>query len=122
MRPNINATATAASFVDTQRRRRGHMFLPPVVVRRDTPELGATEGTPFDGKTLHAHYFVNGWDWYVAEADWTPASASATSPASSPSGGTSTSASWRRSAAGCGSWSATCTTRPACSAPRLTCP
>jgi|SRR5262245_6248021 len=70
MRPNINATATAASFVDTQRRRRGHMFLPPVVVRRDTPELGATEGTPFDGKTLHAHYFVNGWDWYVAEADW----------------------------------------------------
>lgn len=60
-----------AGVTDTQRRVRGHAFLPPAVVRRRTPGLGATETTPCPDKLVLAHYFTGGWDWYVVEADWT---------------------------------------------------
>jgi hypothetical protein len=33
------------------------------------PALYATERTPLDEKTLHAHYFFGDHDWYLAELD-----------------------------------------------------
>lgn len=54
---------------ETQRQRRGHAFLPPKAILRRIPALFATEGTtPFD-KTIWAHYFAGGSDYYIAELD-----------------------------------------------------
>lgn len=64
-------TATDTVFNETQRRTRGHAFLPPQVVRRKTPALYATEAVPLADKLVVAHYFAGGFDWYVVEADWT---------------------------------------------------
>lgn len=58
------------TFVETQRRARGHVFLPPKAVQRKTPALYGTEATPLDQKVVHVHYFAGGWDWYVTEANW----------------------------------------------------
>ena len=62
-------TATRLTLSETQRRRRGHRFTPPIADTRAIPALYATESTPTTAKTLHLHYFVGGHDWYVAEVD-----------------------------------------------------
>lgn len=54
---------------ETQRKRRGHAFLPPKAVLRRIPKLYETDGQDFDEKTIWAHYFVGAWDWYIAELD-----------------------------------------------------
>jgi hypothetical protein len=53
---------------ETQRARRGHEFLPPELIHA-LPELYSTEGVSLAEKQIHAHYFVGGCDWYIAELD-----------------------------------------------------
>jgi len=53
---------------ESNRARRGHEFVPKALLAR-TPGLYETEDTPLAEKTLYAHYFVGGCDWYVAELD-----------------------------------------------------
>ena len=53
---------------EVNRRRRGHIFLTSDLLRT-IPRLYATEDMPLQEKVLHAHYFVGGCDWYVAELD-----------------------------------------------------
>lgn len=53
---------------EVNRRRRGHDFLMSAMIRT-IPKLYVTEDLPLDEKVLHAHYFVGGCDWYVAELD-----------------------------------------------------
>ena len=55
---------------ETQRRRRGHIFVPPADVRRRTPALNATEATPTADKVLWVKWFAGSWTWYAAEVDW----------------------------------------------------
>lgn len=50
---------------ETQRGRRGHDFYPDTTI----PALYATEDTPAADKTIHAHYFAGGSDWWIAEYD-----------------------------------------------------
>lgn len=54
---------------ETQRKRRGHAFLPPKAVLSKLPNLYGTEGAPFEHKTIWAHYFGGPFDWYIAELD-----------------------------------------------------
>jgi hypothetical protein len=59
-----------SDFPETQRRRRGHAFLPPRDQLNAIPELYATEKDgPLEHRTIHAHYFAGGCDWWVAELD-----------------------------------------------------
>jgi Protein of unknown function (DUF2958) len=53
---------------EVNRRRRGHIFLTPDMIRT-IPALYATENVSLEDKVLNAHYFVGGCDWYVAELD-----------------------------------------------------
>lgn len=53
---------------ETNRCRRGHTFVPKSLIR-DTPRLYATESVECAGKTVVAHYFVGGCDWYLVELD-----------------------------------------------------
>jgi hypothetical protein len=53
---------------EVNRRRRGHIFLTSSLIRT-IPPLYATEAVPLEDKVLHAHYFVGGCDWYIAELD-----------------------------------------------------
>lgn len=55
-------------MLETQRKRRGHSFMPGPDVQ--VPGLYATEGTTMDDKTIAVHYFCAVGDWYVAEADF----------------------------------------------------
>lgn len=48
--------------------RRGHKFVTKEMMTT-IPDLYATEDTPMESKTLYAHYFLGGCDWYVAELD-----------------------------------------------------
>lgn len=50
-------------------RLRGHAFQPPADVIAAIPALYATEATEAADKTIHLHYFVAGWDWWIAELD-----------------------------------------------------
>lgn len=53
---------------ELNRRRRGHVFLPSLMLNR-MPERFTTEDTPCSEKTLYLHYFAGGMDWYIAEFD-----------------------------------------------------
>jgi hypothetical protein len=53
--------------MDTQRRLRGHAFLPPKRVLDKAPAAYATEDITAEGKTIIAHYFSGGADYYIAE-------------------------------------------------------
>jgi len=53
--------------VDTQRRLRGHAFLPPKRVLDRAPAAYATEHIGAEDKTIIAHYFSSGADYYIAE-------------------------------------------------------
>lgn len=53
---------------EVNRRRRGHDFLTSTLIRT-IPALYATENVPIKDKVIHAHYFVGGCDWYIAELD-----------------------------------------------------
>jgi hypothetical protein len=53
--------------VDTQRRLRGHAFLPPKRVLDKVPGAYATENVEAEDKTIIAHYFTGGADYYIAE-------------------------------------------------------
>lgn len=56
-------------MTETQRRRRGHAFLPPKAILDKIPMLYVTEGTPFEDKIIYAHYFSAASDYYIAELD-----------------------------------------------------
>ena len=61
-------------FTESQRRRRGHAFLPPAPVLRSIPKLYDTEKVPAGDKMIPLHYFSASGDWYIAELDtgsWT---------------------------------------------------
>ena len=53
--------------MDTQRRLRGHAFLPPKKVLDKAPAAYATEDIAAEDKTIIAHYFSGGADYYIAE-------------------------------------------------------
>jgi hypothetical protein len=53
--------------MDTQRRLRGHTFLPPARVLDKVPGAYATEDIAAEDKTIIAHYFSGGADYYIAE-------------------------------------------------------
>ena len=53
--------------MDTQRRLRGHAFLPPMRVLDMVPGAYATEDIAAEDKTIIAHYFSGGTDYYIAE-------------------------------------------------------
>jgi hypothetical protein len=55
-------------FVETQRVRRGHRFLPASVAAA-LPRLYATEHTPVDEKIVWARYFAGCCEWLVVEYD-----------------------------------------------------
>lgn len=65
------ATATAAftAPAETHRVRRGHDFYGPEL--SEAPDLYATEDTAAAEKTVYAHYFLGGCDWWVMETDKT---------------------------------------------------
>lgn len=52
---------------ETNKSRRGHKFYPSSITK--WPALYSTEDIPLGEKPLHAHYFVSGCDWYIAEFD-----------------------------------------------------
>lgn len=54
---------------ETQRRRRGHAFLPPKAVLRRIPKLYETDSTPAGAKDIWIHYFTAVSDYYIAELD-----------------------------------------------------
>jgi hypothetical protein len=58
-----------SDFTETQKRRRGHLFLPPRDVLNRIPEYYDTEHTIADHKVIWIHYFSGGCDWYLAELD-----------------------------------------------------
>lgn len=61
-------------MLETQRNRRGHAFTPPKAVLRKIPALYATEPIALPDKTIWAHYFAAGSDYWIAELDqetWT---------------------------------------------------
>ena len=54
-------------MIETQRRRRGHAFMPPTSVV--IPKLGKTEKVPVGDKLIPLHYFAASGDWWIAELD-----------------------------------------------------
>jgi hypothetical protein len=53
---------------EVNRLRRGHAFITKTLMQA-IPPLYATEKVDLPDKQLHAHYFVGGCDWYIAELD-----------------------------------------------------
>ena len=53
--------------MDMQRSLRGHAFLPPKKVLDEAPAAYATEDIAAEDKTIIAHYFNGGADYYIAE-------------------------------------------------------
>jgi len=51
---------------EVNRRRRGPAFITRAMIQTIPPPY-ATECVALSDKQLHAHYFVGGCDWYVAE-------------------------------------------------------
>ena len=62
---------STTGITETQRKRRGHIFVPPADIRKKTPGLYATEATPLADKILHVKWFCGSFTWYAAEVDWT---------------------------------------------------
>lgn len=56
---------TIARLAQLNRTRRGHDFFGPELL--NAPDLYATEEIPSAEKTVHAHYFLGGCDWWVLE-------------------------------------------------------
>jgi len=56
-------------FTETQRRRRGHQFMPTKAVLAKIPALYGTEGTATEDKIVWAHYFSAAGDWWITEYD-----------------------------------------------------
>ena len=54
---------------ETQRKRRGHAFLPPKAVLAKIPKLYGTENTEAGDKIIWVHYFSASSDHYIAELD-----------------------------------------------------
>jgi len=54
-------------MIETQRKRRGHQFMPTKAVMDKMPGMYATENTPADDKMIYAHYFSAMGDWRIAE-------------------------------------------------------
>jgi hypothetical protein len=54
-------------MAETQRRLRGHDFLPPPGERRRIPGERATEHVPLAEKVIHVHYSCASADWWIAE-------------------------------------------------------
>jgi hypothetical protein len=54
-------------MTETQRRLRGHDFLPPPGERGRIPGERATEGVPLAEKVIRIHYFCASADWWIAE-------------------------------------------------------
>lgn len=55
---------------ETQRRLRGHDFLPEwAALKAAIPLLYETEDVPLTDKVIHLHFFAGGCDWYIAELD-----------------------------------------------------
>ena len=54
-------------MTDTQRRLRGHDFLPPPAERRQIPGERKTERVPLAEKPISLHYFCASADWWIAE-------------------------------------------------------
>ncbi|WP_144836270.1 DUF2958 domain-containing protein [Kocuria rosea] len=57
---------TQGKFAQSNRNRRGHDFYAGL---DGIPPLYTTEDIPAENKTIHAHYFVGGADWWIAELD-----------------------------------------------------
>jgi DUF2958 family protein len=56
-------------MIDTQRERRGHLFLPPPIELAQMPKLYQTERTDADEKIIVVHYFAAASDWWIAEIE-----------------------------------------------------
>jgi len=56
------------SLTETQADRRGHAFLTDEI-RAITPDLYATEDVSVADKTITAHFFAGGADWWMIEMD-----------------------------------------------------
>src|SRR5690348_12149490 len=54
---------------ETQRKRRGHAFLPPQDILRKIPGLYATDGQEFGDKIVYIHYFSAAADFWITELD-----------------------------------------------------
>lgn len=52
---------------ETQRKRRGHAFMPPKAVLGKIPPLYGTEDVAIVDKIVWVHYFCAAGDWYLAE-------------------------------------------------------
>jgi hypothetical protein len=55
--------------LDTQRRRRGHDFLPPKALLKRIPALGATAKQDAADTVIWLHYFGVAGDWWITELD-----------------------------------------------------
>lgn len=53
---------------ETQRKRRGHSFVPPKTVK--VPGIMETDRIPMENKIIPLHYFCASGDWWIAEADF----------------------------------------------------
>ena len=53
---------------DTQRRRRGHRFMPTATERRSWPSEDA-RALPATQRTIRVHYFMGGHDWFICGFD-----------------------------------------------------
>lgn len=67
--PDLSLSAQPAiiPLLEVNRARRGHVFLPKAANK--WPKLYSTEDTPLADKTVVAHYFVGGSDWWIVEYD-----------------------------------------------------
>jgi hypothetical protein len=52
---------------ETQRRRRGHAFMPPKTIMDKLPRLYTTDSIPAEDKIIPLHYFAASGDWWIAE-------------------------------------------------------
>src|ERR1035437_6482489 len=57
---------------EVNRRLRGHQFLPTKDVLGKMPKLYTTDGVPAEDKTVLAHYFSAGTDYYITEMTLDP--------------------------------------------------
>jgi hypothetical protein len=54
-------------MIETQHKRRGHYFMPPLAVQNKIPALYETENIPTEDKIVHLHYFCASGDWWITE-------------------------------------------------------
>ena len=65
--PEMTLSAPPAPLVETNRRIRGHKFVPSE--SRKWPSIEEARRQSVDSVRIHAHYFVGAADWYVAGYD-----------------------------------------------------